>query len=432
MLVEKRKKDLKFLSDMLEKSKNVVLVNGMGGIGKTTLAIAYLDHCKDQYDHIAWLEQLGQFSDIVLTNKLLLKNLGIQSLSGEPEQDTCYVLNQLANLKGNCLLVIDNADDRIKPYRDHLPRDWHVLITSRQELGFKNRYDLSFLDVESAMELFYIHYDHTQNDALVKEIIEAVDFHTLTIELLARTAYRKRRTLPLDKLWELVKMKGIKLEKIINVSTTHSHQKSIEKIFPYLCSVFEVQDLPENEILLLKQLACLPPIFHSFEDLSSWLQLKDDDKIEKLEDMLLRLKEKGWLVSGKKADAYKIHRIIQEVISEQLEIREADVSTLLDTFKALTSHNPAKNPVDQFQWLPFGTQLLSVIKKDKSKEIGGLSNNIGLLYQAQGQYEPALEFFQKAIAICSESLGDQHPNTQTIKNNLERLRREIKNKRNKK
>ncbi|MCP3931459.1 MAG: tetratricopeptide repeat protein, partial [Bacteroidetes bacterium] len=59
-------------------------------------------------------------------------------------------------------------------------------------------------------------------------------------------------------------------------------------------------------------------------------------------------------------------------------------------------------------------------------------NNIGLLYQDQGQYEPALEFYQKAIAICSESLGDQHPNTQTIKNNLERLRREIKNKTKKK
>ncbi|MFM6063005.1 MAG: tetratricopeptide repeat protein, partial [Microcystis panniformis] len=44
-------------------------------------------------------------------------------------------------------------------------------------------------------------------------------------------------------------------------------------------------------------------------------------------------------------------------------------------------------------------------------------NNLALLYYYQGKYTEAEPLYQKAIAICSEKLGENHPDTQTVKNN---------------
>ena len=41
----------------------------------------------------------------------------------------------------------------------------------------------------------------------------------------------------------------------------------------------------------------------------------------------------------------------------------------------------------------------------------------------QGQYEQAEPLFQRALAICEQQLGPQHPTTQAIRANYARLLR---------
>jgi len=36
-----------------------------------------------------------------------------------------------------------------------------------------------------------------------------------------------------------------------------------------------------------------------------------------------------------------------------------------------------------------------------------------------GQYEKAIEYFEKALTICRLRLGDDHPHTKTVRENLE-------------
>jgi Tetratricopeptide repeat len=40
--------------------------------------------------------------------------------------------------------------------------------------------------------------------------------------------------------------------------------------------------------------------------------------------------------------------------------------------------------------------------------------NLALLYEAQGKYPEAQAIAQRALVICQTTLGNQHPNTQTV------------------
>ena len=40
--------------------------------------------------------------------------------------------------------------------------------------------------------------------------------------------------------------------------------------------------------------------------------------------------------------------------------------------------------------------------------------NIGTVYKKKCDYDKALEYFEKALRIFKSTLGDSHPNTQTV------------------
>ena len=50
-----REAELEELKDLLQGAKPVLLLNGIGGIGKTSLALKYLYSQYDTYAHIAWI-----------------------------------------------------------------------------------------------------------------------------------------------------------------------------------------------------------------------------------------------------------------------------------------------------------------------------------------------------------------------------------------
>ena len=49
-------------------------------------------------------------------------------------------------------------------------------------------------------------------------------------------------------------------------------------------------------------------------------------------------------------------------------------------------------------------------------------NNLAQLYSDQERYTEAEPLYQNALAIVEQKLGAEHPNTITIRNNLEELR----------
>ena len=55
---------------------------------------------------------------------------------------------------------------------------------------------------------------------------------------------------------------------------------------------------------------------------------------------------------------------------------------------------------------------------ENNSDVATSNNNIGAVYDSQGNYSKALEYYNKALEICLAVLGDRHPNVATYYNNI--------------
>jgi hypothetical protein len=128
-----RDTDLADIHANFQSKKLLVLVNGEGGMGKTTLAAHYWQQHEGQYAHLAWI-----FAERGVGNALVsLKNeLGVDF---DPKDDlktqVARITQAIGHLNAPILLVLDNANDA-EDLEDYLMvlkslTNCHVLLTSR-------------------------------------------------------------------------------------------------------------------------------------------------------------------------------------------------------------------------------------------------------------------------------------------------------------
>jgi tetratricopeptide (TPR) repeat protein len=362
-----------------------------------------------------WITHNKKLMDDFVQNSDLIKNLHIQITSTNIREIFQEIMRQLRNLKQQPnLLIIDNATTEIEPYLNELPGqpNWHLLLTSRMSIAGLHTKQLGFLKPDEAIKLFQKHCQNIDNTQDIGAIVQAVDYHTLSIEILAKTA--QRRGIDSAQL-----QTAIDTDLKANIKTSHSQRGKIDKITSYLCSVFDLSDLNKEEISLLQQFSCLPAEFINTALLQKLLLDTDNDKAENLSETLSELKEKGWLLNDSVTNSYRMHRIISAVISVKYPVKADDISYLIKQVSQLLSIDQTKdNPVDKFKWIAYGQAIDKALPESTTEQLSELQNNLALVLKNLGDFKSAKILLEKALTFAEKNYSEGHPTKAVSYSNL--------------
>ncbi|MBN9381950.1 MAG: tetratricopeptide repeat protein [Chitinophagaceae bacterium] len=419
-----RDADLTRLHNLLRVEKRVVVVNGLGGIGKSTLAQVYISRYYERYHHIVWITQDSEdiARDFVNTPGLT-SNLGLDKTIIDPGQIFNEIIRKLKSIRSQpSLLVIDNGERSLKKYKDLLPGQphWHVLVTSRSSIAGFHRQPLGFLDEKEAIALFKKHYPHQIiGDAGIGKLVKGVDFHTLSIEMLAKTAAVQRYDLA-------TLQQAIKKDLKANIQVAHSRKGTVEKIGSYLRATFTLSRLDMEEVWLLQQLSHLPPEFHSYTLLRELLIDEKGSHAAAFAEKLSGLADKGWLLYKPAGDSYNMHRIIADVVRQERPVSSTEVARLISMITdRLNTEDVTVSYIEKSKWVPFGTALVEAFHRDTSPRMAALQNHLGVLLLFLGDHAGAKALLEKAARADEKNFGRDHPETTTRYSNLALVLRDL-------
>lgn len=345
----------------LREKKNIVLT-GLRGIGKNTVARLYIYKYSEQYDHIIWIDAAKGFEQGVLLNESLLFNLHLNFEGcNNSLQQLIKFYNCLERLTGNNIIVIGNYSDDTEKIDPLLNLEhWKIVLTSQVAATRIPSYKIDHLKHEDACQL-YRRYDQESDDALLAIFFESIGYNTLVIELTAKTIKNS-----LD--MRLTKFMALLAEQKLDDSELEIELNSVQnskKLFSTLQSVFNLNGLSTNEKATLDFLALLPS-----ETKISDLVAMCGDKFQKnnkvfFVNILNELRNKGWIERNE--DVVKIHKIVQQMIiyNERKRLTPfAPYVIFISWLLARFQEGFRGNPNTSFRFLAYGESILNTIKEE--------------------------------------------------------------------
>ena len=398
-----RQEELKEIEKRLQESDSLLLINGIGGIGKSYLASYYFSIKANNFNHYGYVE-VGE--NIKESFYVAFK----KSLKLKEEDEFDDIIVELRNLEGNKLLVIDDVKNANKQREEInlintlIEDGYKIIFTSRTIIEDVKNYYIGTLKKEDAVKLFLEHSKLEYSNEIDK-ILEYIGYHTFLIKLIAKTVVKKEGYSLQD---ILKKFKSGELCKI-NYKDLDGNEETINY---NLNQLFNLQKLNETYILLLKKLSILPPIVIETKLLLDILKL---DRVGKLNFLV----NSGWLIEEEQG--YKLHQIIKEYMLANHTPAFKEVKEQIDYFMQLIDNSAdAQTAVDNRDKLIYFEAIVDFINriKEENAKVATLFDRLGNIYYHLGDYEKAQPLYEKALDIREKVLGEKHPDTATSYNNL--------------
>jgi tetratricopeptide (TPR) repeat protein len=406
-----RDDELQTVHDKLFNGQNfLMLVNGQGGIGKTSFAAKYWERYQAEYSHLAFLYVENGISNALLT---LANELAVQFPAEMPNDERLQVLvRHIANLQKPCLLILDNANSETDLNENILTlrqcANFHILLTSRLAKFEKaQKHPIGALSQENALAVFKEHYVlfEEAETTLFYQIFEAVGGNTLLLELFAKNLsnfnnqLRKRYTLQ-NLLADL--QKGLtKLSQSREITTAYQAKGTglrYESPEAIILAMYDLTELNETEKAILSVFAALPAENIAFTTLETFVEAENPDQD------LLALAQKGWIEYNEASASFKCNPLVQEIARHKNQERLfADCKKLITTLIALFHPDTARQANYQVAILhsPYAESLLAILT-ETDYDLARLCERLGRFYQTLGNLNKALEFFEKDLEITKK------------------------------
>lgn len=309
-----RETELSQIHTAFSSGKRAVFLHGMGGIGKTELALQYAERHKNYYDVIAF----GRFFDSL---DALFKNSEFISIENDAEGKP--KLNAIKGLVDErTLLIIDNFDVYSDPKLDDvLSLKCNILFASRNSFeeicGNDSAVAHMKVDKLPVDEQFAL-FEHECGNVLDEEERESarltlreIGGYTLLIPMIAKQY--KNGDLELTQIQQRIYDAGIK--SAADVKVRHYKDTTLSgSMYDILCEVLNIARFSDNEVHVMRSLALLGDIVIERKEFNAWLEGQCKDAVNSLA-------EKSWVqLEGIGAKAkLSLHNIIGEIARDVLK-----------------------------------------------------------------------------------------------------------------
>ncbi|AFY41701.1 tetratricopeptide repeat protein [Nostoc sp. PCC 7107] len=418
-----RETELQKLHRFLQDNQQVAIaaIAGMGGVGKTELALQYANSHRVTYQGgICWLSALQdvgvQLVDFA-RNKLQLNIPDYSELA--PRVQFCLTKWP----EGEVLLVIDNVTnyrDEVRCYLDSVPARFKQLITTREKLQPPIvRLDLDVLTPLAAMQLLksIIGRERLRREPLVaRKLCKWLGYLPLGLELVGRYLLGDEELSLAEMLQDLEK------ERLKNLALVEVPQEMKTELG--VAAAFELswRRLRENAqhlgcVLSLFALAPIPwELVESItinNEVPNWKQTRRE---------LLQLH----LVQSKGEGIYQLHPLLREFFKDKLEgleQKEEFKRSICKVMVAVAKNIPEIPILEQIAALspaiPHISEVANHLIQYVSDEdlIWAFVGN-ARFYKGQGLYDKAAPWREQCLEITKKRLGEEHPDVATSLNNL--------------
>ena len=374
-----RENVLEEIHNRFQNSGNVLFLYGIGGIGKTQIAKQYAKMHKNDYDTIIYATYNGSIKDEIMAETPFTIEPAVNRYTltdGTKESDEAFFNRKLEKIQKlsteRTLIILDNFDVEED---ENLP----LLMNGRYRLLITTRFDFSrfyptvrinpIVSMESLKEIFmknYQGYDVEEDDPNLVDLIELVNRHTYTIELLAQHMENSGQT-PGDMIAAL-KERGITS---LDEEIRNSDMKA-QIAYKNLLKMFEVFSLNEEERQILMYLSFMPTEGVDVKNFKKWADLKSTKILKNLEN-------RSWIIRN--TDGIAVHPIISEVIKHEIPATEDNCFDFINRFSESISetHSWHYKKIDKDKYSAIVKRLLSIFKVISPKTESLYNNSEALL-----------------------------------------------------
>lgn len=337
-----------------------VLINGVGGIGKTALAKKIYFDYESKYKHIAWIEFKSSWTESLISS-LFTANFNFSEKNTEDEKYE-KIFQFLSNLKGDILIIIDNFNS-IGPgdlFEIFKLSNADILITSRcQPVGIPV-YRLDPPNEEECKRIFKENYflkDSLtfEEDLIIEDIINRSQRYTLAIELIAKSICYINRSI--SEFWDDLKAQNYQLKELnLQANSDWNNRFINEDISSQISKVYELAVLTDEERTVAQLLSILPPFSKILlSDLKCWVPFSSTNTI-------VVLSNKGW-VTCENREVY-IHEIISSCISEYNSITFHQCELLMADLERKLQLGPQIDTVNCVKYADYIYNIIGIKKED--------------------------------------------------------------------
>ena len=403
-----REKDVEAVRQILTTEKQVVLINGLGGIGKTTIARKLFYQMESAYPYVAWVGYEGNLKESLQKS---LKLFAEEPITAEERWELLW--NFLLENREKVLLFLDNANKKRDGKKVEADSEFTQLrssgmtmvVTSRLSslVGFR-KHLVGFLDEDACVDIFYCYYTDSnqieeQNrgeEGIVRELIrEKIRCHTFSVELLAKYARHKVHG-GISQLKAELDQKDFFYPADISEYTDHEGEDS--PIAIQLAKLFDISTYPEGMQRIAKCFSILPSEDIP-KELAQHIQAEEQDFYELIQ--LGLLKDNG--------DSYSMQPVVQESIRYQVDqgmitLQVADCETCIDRLSDADYLNELNfyNAEQKIGYIDAFRNYFHTEKERKQRCVqflwyagGEIYNRIGLPLKALPYYEENLKIARK-------------------------------------